>query len=200
MGIILIVAGLVLPSMRGPMDAINLSGASSAADATLALARQTAVSRNLPVEVRLYKYDDGTGSAYRVIGAVITAAASTQAADEWVSPPKALPGNILLIEDPKFSTLLARAVPYVSPAPIAPWKKTDATGPSLVRNKEYISFTFQPNGSTNLAVPDPNGSPIDGWCLTLKNPHSPAVGTAPAANYVAIVIDALTGRTLIYQP
>ena len=175
------------------MDGINISGAASLAEAEILLARQTAISRNLPVEVRFYKHDDGTGNAWRVLAVVIPAAASGQASDEWMTPGKVLPGNIIIEDSDSFSTVLSQAAPLTGDK-IAPWSSLEsATSPRLLQNKNYVAFQFNPDGSTNL----PSGKP---WCLTLKNPHSQPVNSAPAANYVSIVLDSLTGRTMSYQP
>ncbi len=49
------------------MDGINVRGAADLAEAELLLARQTAMTRNLPGKVRFYKTDDGTGEAWRMM-------------------------------------------------------------------------------------------------------------------------------------
>lgn len=194
MSIIIVVTSLVLPAMRGPVDAISLSGAYGMTESILSVARQAAITRNLPVEVRIYKNDDGTGNEYRVLGSVIPASKSgvTPAVNEWISPPKALPGHIIMVTDPTFSTLLAKT-------PGGP----DPKDTTSYKSQQYISLTFQANGSTDLPETKADGVSPNPWCLSLKNPHSPAVTgppPKPAANYVAIVIDAATGRTMSYQP
>ena len=175
------------------MDGINISGAAGLAEAEILLARQTAISRNLPVEVRFYKHDDGTGDAWRVVAVVIPAAASGQASDEWMTAGKVLPGSVIIVDSDSFSTVLSKASALTSEK-IAPWTSQEpGTSPRLLQNKSYVAFRFNPDGSTNL----PSGQP---WCLTLKNPRSQPVNGAPAANYVSIVLDSLTGRTMAYQP
>lgn len=196
MAIIVALASATVPAMRGLLDGVNVMGAADVAEAELVLARQTAVSRNLPTEVRFYKLNDGTGDAWRIMGVVIPASASGQAADEWVTNGKQLPGNIIMEASNDYSTVLEKASPYVEgePSQAGPWSaKEAATAPSLVRGKDYIGFRFNADGSTNL----PTGQP---WCLTLKNPNSKAETGRPAANFVAIVLDSLTGRALTYQP
>ena len=193
MAMISMLAVATVPALRGTLDGINVSGAAGLAEAEILLARQTAISRNLPVEVRFYKHDDGTGDAWRVIAVVIPASASGQAADEWITSGKVLPGNVVIQDTNDYSTVLEKAAPLTADK-IAPWSAQESSSaPKLVQNKNYVGFRFNPDGSTNL----PNGQ---AWCLTMKNPRSQPVSGAPAANYVSIVLDSLTGRTMTYQP
>jgi uncharacterized protein (TIGR02596 family) len=193
MTMISVLAMATLPALRGTLDGINVSGAAGVAEAEILLARQTAISRNLPVEVRFYRHDDGTGEAWRLLAVVIPASSSGAAADEWITSGKVLPGNIVIEDTQEFSTVLGKAVP-VTADKVAPWSAQEASSaPRLLQNKNFVGFLFNPDGSTNL----PNGQP---WCLTLKNPHSQPAESAPAANYVSIVLDSLTGRTMSYQP
>jgi len=159
----------------------------------MALARQTAMSRNLPVEVRIYRHDDGNGLAWRAMALVIPASASGQASDEWVSKGRVLPGNVVMDDAQEYSTVLSQAQAASGDA-AGPWTATEsALAPGLLRSKSYVAFQFKPDGSTNL----PTGQP---WCLTLRNHNSVPNGNAPAANYVSIVLDSLTGRTIACQP
>ncbi len=188
-----VLAVAAVPAMKGTLDGINISGAAGVAQAEFALARQTAMSRNLPVELRIYQHDDGSGLAWRAMSMVIPASMSGQATDEWVTRGKVLPGGVAFDDTQEYSTMISQAQPTAG-EPIAPWKTTEvSTAPALVRNKSYVGFLFNPDGSTNL----PNGQP---WCLTLKNPRSQSASGKPAANFVAIVVDSLTGRTMVYQP
>ncbi|CAN5758233.1 hypothetical protein BH09VER1_BH09VER1_12890 [soil metagenome] len=193
MTVISLLAVATVPAMRSTLDGINVSGAAGVAEAELLLARQTAISRNLPVEVRFYKSDDGTGDAWRMVAIVIPAAFSGLAADEWITPGKTLPGNVIIEDSNDYSTVMTKAVP-ASADKIAPWTSQESTSaPRAVQGKSYVGFLFNADGSTNL----PSGQP---WCVTLKNPKSQPTASAPAKNYVSIVVDSLTGRTLSYQP
>jgi len=185
--IIAVLAVATIPSVRGIMDGVNVSGAAAVVEAEISLARQTAMSRNLPVEVRFYKHDDGTGEAWRQVGVLISASSSGLSSDLWITPAKTLPGNIIMEDSGEFSTILSKAT-----AP--PWTGTESTSaPPSVRGKNYVGFRFHPDGTSNL----PSN---EAWCLTFKNPFTKSQGEAPAANYVALVLDSLTGRTVSYQP
>jgi len=199
MAVVSMLAVATVPALRGTLDGINISGAAGVAEAEILLARQTAISRNLPVEVRFYKHDDGTGEAWRVMAVVIPASLSGAAADEWITSGKVLPGNIVIEDSQDYSTVLEKATP-VTAEKIAPWSSQESSSaPKLLQGKSFVGFLFNPDGSTNLPSKDSSDVPQP-WCLTLKNPQSQPMANAPAANYVSIVLDSLTGRTMAYQP
>jgi uncharacterized protein (TIGR02596 family) len=189
--IISVMAASTVPALRGTLDGASLVGAGDVVTASIHLARQTAMSRNLPVELRIYRHDDGNGDNYRLLGLVIPASASGQASDEWICTAKTLPGHIIMDDTGTYSTILSGAE---ADATAAPWSGTEsAAAPGILKNKSYVGFQFRPDGSTSLGSNQP-------WCLSLKNPRSQPAGDRPAANFVSIVLDSATGRTLAYQP
>jgi uncharacterized protein (TIGR02596 family) len=193
MTLISVLAVATLPAMRGTMDGINVRGAADLAEAELLLARQTAMTRNLPVEVRFYKHDDGTGEAWRMMALVIPSASSGLASDEWVTAGKMLPGGVIFEHLNNYSSVITSAVP-AGAEKIAPWLSQEvASAPKALQDKSYVGFLFNADGSTNL----PRGQ---SWYVTLKNAKSQPKAGQPAANYVSIVLDSLTGRTVAYQP
>ena len=211
MAIILVIAGLTLPALKGTFNGINLSGASDILTGQLLFARQAAVSRNLPVEVRIYQYDDGNGPAWNTIAVLIPGLAIGRTTDEWLEPAHTLGGNVIM--DPtlsqagdSFSTVIKKGNDNpvnltATPNPTAPWKATEAaTAPRTVRSLPYVAFRFMPDGSTNLPAQDSTGTLA--WCLTLRNANIPASAdrSVPATNYVAVVIDPFNGRASTYRP
>lgn len=205
LAIISVLAVATVPALKGTLDAFNVSGAADLAGSEISLARQMAISRNLPVEVRIYRETSASGPAWRIIALVIPKEASGAVEDEWITAGKVLPGNVLFEDSNQFSTIISAAASnnYVDLNTVAPWSKTEqAAAPGLVRGKNYVAFQFKPDGSTNLPSADASGDPLP-WCVTLKGARSqPAAtgSTGPSANYVAIVLDSLTGRSLTYQP
>lgn len=188
-----LLAAAVAPALRGTIEGIAIRGAADLTESEIALARQTALARNLPVEVRLYRYNDGTGEGWRVLASVIPASVSGQAADEWITPGKVLPGGVVMDDAEEYSTVISNTM-VEGDAQQRPWTGEEAaTAPRLLRNRSYVAFRFRSDGSTSLGSGEP-------WCLTLKSPHSQSIGSAPAANYVSLVLDTDTGRVLSYQP
>jgi len=192
--LIAILAVATLPAMRSVLDGTNVNGAASMLEAMIATARQTAMSRNLPVEVRFYQDDDGTGAAWRKVGVVIPASSSGLPTDQWIAPGKMLPGNVIMDAAAEFSTILSMATAPSGGATNAPWKSQEpASAPGSVQGKNYVGFRFNADGSSNLPA-------NQAWCLALRNPYAAPAANTPAANFVALVLDPVTGRTLSYQP
>jgi len=193
MALVSLLTMALVPSMQGTLDGISIGGAAGVAETEMSLARQTAISRNVPVEMRIYKHDDGTGTAWRLVALVIPGSA-TGRSDEWITAGKVLPGHVVMEDSGNFSTVLSGAAAPSSGTRVAPWTGQEGSAaPALLRGKNYVGFLFQPDGSTDL----PAGRP---WCLTLRSSHSQVSGDKPPANFVSLVIDSATGRTLSYQP
>jgi uncharacterized protein (TIGR02596 family) len=194
MAVITLLATLMGPALRGPLDGYHLSGAANTLESTLSLARQTAMTRNLPVEVRIYQYKEGTIEGWRLLGTVIPAGASGKAHDEWLGELLPLAGNVVIDEGAKFSTVISKAANSAGDPRVAPWKADEATSaPEAVRSKPYVAFRYNPDGSTDLPSTEP-------WCLSLRNWNAKPSQNGPADNFISLVIDAHTGRTLKYQP
>ncbi|HSI85809.1 MAG: Verru_Chthon cassette protein D [Candidatus Methylacidiphilales bacterium] len=196
MAIFSILAAASFPSVKGVMDSYNICGAADLVESQIALARQSAMSRNIAVEVRIYRYNDGNGDAWRAMALVIPAEVSGRATDEWVTQSLHFPGSIILEDSSSYSSVLTAAQPPPAAGKwTAPWSGTESstTAPRALLGKKYVSFRFQPNGSTNL----PSDKP---WCLTLKPLNSKPVSGRPAPHFVSLVVDSMTGRTSLYQP
>jgi len=179
-----ILAVATLPALRGTLSGYQIHGAADVLGADMSLARQVAMTRNVPTEVRLYKIrrDGDDQEEWCALGIVIPAAASGQSADEWVVAVRALPASVIVDGSATYSTLLDQP------------EATEAAGaPAMVRGKKYVAFQFNPDGSTNL-------SKNSTWSLTLRNAKGRPEGGAPAANYAVFVFDPLTGRASYYQP
>ena len=93
LAIISILAVLSLPAIKGVLGSIDLKGAANIASEQFELARQTASTRNLPTELRIYADpttldpNAANAAAYRISAVVIPATASGAATDEFVSSP-----------------------------------------------------------------------------------------------------------------
>lgn len=192
LAVIMVLSVVALPALRGTLDGVNITGAADTVGAELALARQVAMTRNLPVEVRFYKFsasESGMGrEAWRAVGALISTNVSGRASQEWIIPGRGLPGGVLMDDSAEYSTLLGLTQADES-----------ADAPPLLRNKKYVAFLFNPDGSTDLDLRGTGGGPQP-WSLSLRNANAPTSGSAPAANFATIVLDPATGRFSVYQP
>lgn len=194
-----IVAGLsiiAMTAMQGTLSSVNLKGSANALISQLDLARETAGSRNVAVDVRLYqdsrRKDIRGNSVYRIVALVIPASTGAAAApDEWLGSPVALSGDVIIDSDFACSSLLNTSASSTLPPIVG---TESATAPFVIQNKPYVKFTFLPNGSLNL-----DNAVL--WSLTLVNQnHAPTAGNGTASNFVTIVLDVVTGHSRIYQP
>ena len=210
MAILMSLMVVTAPGLKGTLDSLNLTGATDIARGQLSVARQTAMTRNIPVELRIYNTGGNSSPVWNVMAAVIPSSVSGKA-DEWIVPGQNFPGNIIISSsctsaNTYYSTIISVATsgsntpPSSSnPNPTGPWlsgTKEAASAPYAVRNLPYCAFRFQPDGSTDLQYS------LTSWSITLYNPYSAPVtsGSFPALNYAALIIDSLTGRTLVYRP
>lgn len=178
-------AVLTLPALSGPMQSLRLGGAAGKIESQFSLARQVALARNLPVEVRIYRDEDAGESGEWNTVAVVIASSETGETLEWVTKAIPLPEGVVFDSDASYSSLLGGQTPYSG--------VEDAQAPASIRGKAYQGFAFVSDGATNL----PSGS---NWCLTLKPRGQSAGSDRPAQNFVTIVLDARSGQTIAYRP
>ncbi|MBE7158365.1 MAG: Verru_Chthon cassette protein D [Rhodospirillales bacterium] len=212
MAIIVVLMSLAMPALRGMLGGYNLTASSDNLAAQFSLARQTALGRNLPVELRIYNTGTDSAPVWNSVAMVVPAVVSGRASDEWVAKASVLSGSVII--DPgnspqtgqPFSTLLtpsgSAAPTTASPNATAPWSSREpATAPASVKNRKYVAFRFQPDGSTNLPALDASNKRLP-WSLCLRNTGVAAnpAGPGPAVNYVALVLDPATGRLLTFRP
>lgn len=198
-GIIAILAVAVVPGMRGVGESFSLTSATDQVVSTFNLARQTAMARNTPVEVRLYRLPSATGTGsgeYRLVGAVIPHPTDSSR-DEWILKLRPLPNGIIFDDgsvNAEFSSLIRGAG---TGSTAVPRRFTGvATGvPMMVRDREYVAFTIRADGSTNL---DPAASTP--WTVSLRTNRDRPVADRPANNFVTVLIDPVLGRPKVFRP
>jgi len=183
--LIALAGAIALPKLAGASTGLNLKGAAAEVVSQFDIARRTAVSGNLPTEVRIYK-DKGQ---WRTVAVVLPKEVSGQEADQWITPGKAFMGDIVI--DPSYSTLKEET------APATAVEADEAPAPRALRGLTYYAFRFMPGGGTNLSL-----SADQTWVMTLKWQHAPAArsGDGPADNYISVIIDPRTGHTTLLQP
>ena len=214
LAIISILAILSFPAMKGVLGSMDLRGGTNMVTAQFELARQTASTRNLAAELRIYQDPNTTdpsaatgNTAYRIVAVVIPKTVSGAATDEYVSPGLALPGDVVFDQSStyKYSTLLnpstATGDSNGNTRQVLSTDSSQDTGaPIQIRNRTYMKITYLPNGTVNLPITSTTSGT---WCLSLRNVHAAAVtGThaAPATDYITLVLDPATSRARVYQP
>jgi uncharacterized protein (TIGR02596 family) len=184
-----ILATLVVPSIRGVSSATELSVSAASIVDTLNLARQTALSANRPVEVRLYEVPRSGDQtlAYRAVGVYLIG----ENGPTPVGRITFLRNNVVMADTDTFGTLL-RGLPTGQEA-------LRTVDPSGAKSFNYRTFTFRTDGSANLPRTTTLGGG-DTWHLMLYDKNRPPVGNAAPANHVTVQLLPDTGRTRTFQP
>lgn len=219
--IIGIVAGFAVPAVQGMLRGSLMSQASNQLVDAMALARQTALSKNRIIEVRIYRFADNevpgeeptkpeTGH-FRAIqtfeisesGVLLPASKVTRLPDTIIMNP-GIPGDGML------STILGLRHIVLST------KIDPKTDPELARGVghkyDYVSFRFLPDGSTNL--PPTGTTNEDGdetaskgglWYITIHGINEwerlkTGDNLKPPGNYFTWMIDPLTGTSKTFRP
>ena len=198
MAIIVILIGIVAPPVVSSLGGSQLTQATQQVMGQFASARQTALSKNRPVEVRLYKYiDAGSATAqYRAYQALVFNEDGTYSPSDRVQK---LPPSIIINNTSSLTSFIGAGNQTGGTSSLT--ETTPATGntlPNLPASYTYIAFQFRPDGSTSLigyTSADPNNPKL--WYLTLCDQKSTAV---PPTNYSTVEIDPANGDVRLYRP
>jgi len=217
MMIIGIVAAFVVPATSNILKGSQMTQGSQILYDQISLARQYALSKNHPIEVRLIRYADPevpgevdasgtsqpTNGNFRAIQVFETLDAIDPATNDFVrvplDKPAVLPQSIVMNKG-VLSTLLRES----GSAPTAPTTGTaNSRDPQMPRkvgtNYDYVYFRFMPDGSTNL--PPKSSTDANGvWYVTLQNINDNMTTTPPTGNFYTIQIDPVSGAMKQFRP
>jgi uncharacterized protein (TIGR02596 family) len=188
--IIAILAALVLPAVTSISRSYQMTAAGHTVLNILVQARQAAITRGYPVQVRIYKlpdYNQPNSSApavYRALQAFVE------------GDPVSAGGSSSAPLTP-----LSRASFFSSPVQILEAKSSLLTLPSTAspaetlsgygKNYSYVSFRFKPSGQADISTS------TSGLVLAFSND---AQSGALPANFRALEIDPVTGAVRDYAP
>ncbi|PTX97379.1 hypothetical protein DB346_20495 [Verrucomicrobia bacterium LW23] len=195
MAIMAVLATITIPVVVPMMRSSSLnSGAAMLVD-EFNLARQTAMTENRDVEVRIYRTGSASNPAdlqYRGFRSLIK---ESDEPLQWkaLTRVRYLPDPVIFSADPNFSTLLD-----AGNASRSGLTSSSETLPNAATPTPYISFLFRPTGGTNLSPVDP---PVGNWFLTLHSSADPLNATTGLPNnYFTCQVEPVTGRIRTYRP
>ena len=167
----------------------NLTSAAQRLGDQFALARQTAVARNLPVEVRIYKlpdFDSTTGGATLWRGLQLFIKDGTN--DVPASRPLFFSQRVIISENAQASPLLTDLGTELTPP--------SNVGAFTAGDVRYKSFTIRPNGTVTAAssIPDAN------WFLTVHHENDARPDGIKPANFATVQINPVTSKVTILRP
>ena len=216
MAVIAIVAGFAVPAVTTMLRGSQLTQGSQMVVDQIALARQTALSRNRSVEVRFYKFpdaetpgEDSTKPDTWLFHGLQTFEVLDNGAKLPLGPIQRLPQNVI-INEAGLSTLIneqrdVATGDFTKPTDADPEMPDKVVG----RNYRYASLRFLPDGSTDLPPTGTVKTKGDSWYIALhgtneKDSRDPTlkdgkIKTLPP-NYFILQIDPITGSTRSYRP
>jgi uncharacterized protein (TIGR02596 family) len=191
--LVVTIIGLLAALAAGGLG--NVSRSSSLATAAqrlgdqIALARQSASSLNLPVEVRLYQlpeFDTTSGSPILWRGLQIFGQDASGNATP-LSKPVLFPNRVIISTNSVISPLLTS---LASTNPVL------AVGPFPATSVRYVSFTIRPNGmvTASTTITDANSF------VTLHQQNEPRPDGIKPANFITIQINPITSKVTLLRP
>jgi uncharacterized protein (TIGR02596 family) len=185
--IIVVMMVLAAPAFTSLGKASALTNASRALLDEIGLARQTAMTTNTPVELRLFKlpaHADSTTAApsqYRAVQTFLVQNTGTGA----LGKARFLDAPIVIFDAAQSSSIAGKLPEQTAPA--------GAKLPGVNTNYRYRSFRFKPDGSTDLAIDV-------AWYLTLGSANDPVGASGVPQNFITVQIDPQNGRTQVFRP
>lgn len=191
--IIAVLSVLATTGLSSVSRSAELTNAAQRLGDQIVLARQLAVARNLPVEVRLYKlpdFDSTTGGPSVWRGAQIFIMDGTTAVP--ASRLLLFPRRVIISEEAAVSPLLQSGSSGLG----VEATPADNVGAFSTANVRYKSFTIRPNGSLTAdnSIPDLN------WFLTLHQENDPKPDGQKPANFATVQINPVTSKVTILRP
>jgi uncharacterized protein (TIGR02596 family) len=205
--VIAIIVGFTIPATTTMLRGSQMTQASQVLHDQFVLARQMALTRNNPIEIRFYRCADpetpgenvGDKTTWRYRALQIFEVQQTGLYNA-LSNIQRLP-NTVVMSSGALSSLLNEATRKPLDASI------DKSLPELTRgvgrNYGYTSFRFLPDGSTDLSA---GGAEQGNWFITLHGSElggkteSMKDGKGLTINYYTLQVDPVTGTVRQFRP
>ncbi len=197
--LIALVAGVAVPAVNSILRGSKLTHSAQLVIDQFTLARQTALSKNRAVEVRIYRYGDpetpgedktvSSSGRYRAIQLF-------EIPDSGTATPL---GNMLRLASSIFfdsgatlSTLINPPANSTAPTLTSSGSQTVSVS-TMGTTYDSVSFRFNADGSTNLDT-------AKLWFLTLHNLNDKDAQAAPPTNFFTIQIEPTNGHIKAFRP
>ena len=197
-GIIAVIASFAVPAANTIIRGSQVSQASQLLTDQISFARQMALTKSHPVEVRMYRFadpeqpgeevDKPDSGKFRAIQLFEILESGTAVP---IGKITRLPMSVV-INDGKLTTLIDTegTTPQTPKQPV----DSDPELPRGVKKRyEYSSFRFLPDGSTNL-------SPTKSWYATIHAITDIVNDDTPPPNFFTLQVDPVSGATKTYRP
>lgn len=181
MAVMAILTALTVAGFRNIAASAGIGGSARQVADLISLARQTAIARSIPVEVRFYllpgyqKPSDAPATVYRAAQLYVDDAVSPRA----LGRPLFLDTPVVLSDQADWNSFLSLTL-----------KEGEFNG---YANAKFVSFRFKPNGISDL-------DPSQPWFLTVYSSAEAAGPRGVPRNFAVITVEPVTGNAAVFQP
>jgi uncharacterized protein (TIGR02596 family) len=197
--IMAVLALLAAPAASTIVKGSRLTQAGQMVSGQLGMARQAALTKNRPVEVRFYQYSDpnepgetagnAASGKFRAIQCFEVTTTSANTTYTALTKMGRLPEGIVMNKSATLSTLIGNAPVTTTGSAL------NVNIPRANQAYNVCAFQFRPDGSTDLPK-----SGTDKWFLTLHDKNvEDSVAEVPA-NFTTIQIDPFNGHIKTFRP
>lgn len=199
MVVISILMSIAAPAVSSMMRGSKLTQSGQLVSDQFGYARQTALSKGRPVEVRFYRFVDldaqeNPPGKYRALQLFEVLEDGTYVPLTRVFTFAG--SSIIMDSGSTLSTLIGNASGTSTPPTRSTGSALKYEIPRVGLNYEAAAFRFQPDGSTNLT----RQSASTQWCVTLHDVSKGDNLTTPPPNFVTLQIKSLNGKVKIWRP
>jgi uncharacterized protein (TIGR02596 family) len=187
MALVAIVLAFAVPGMVGMFKGNKITQAAQMIEGRLALARQVAITKNRPVEVRFYSFHDpetpGSDRAFRGMQAFEVSPSNELTPVDKLT---VLPASVVMDSKTVYSSLFdegKKRKQYSGGIPIS----------RVGTEYDYFCMRFRPDGTTDL---DSSAGP---WFVTIHDELPGAAEKLPD-NFATIQIDPFSGSVKTFRP
>jgi uncharacterized protein (TIGR02596 family) len=188
--IMVILMTLIAPTLNNVLRGSALTRGSDQVIGVLNAARQNAMTRNVPVEVRFYSFDDpempGVDSYCQGLQAFAMTPTNNSVIFAPITKVVQLPPGIVITTNPSLTSIVANST-----------NRGTNRIPRVGTNYTFSSFQYYRNGMTDLLY-RPAGM-ITNWNITIINRVNDTGGGLPT-NFTTITIDPYNGQSRIFRP
>lgn len=198
--LIALIAGVAVPSVNSILRGSKLTQSAQLVIDQFALARQTALTKNRSVEVRIYRYGDpetpgedkniASSGRYRAIQLFEIADSGTATA---MGNLVRLSSSMMFDSGATLSTLIGSAASSPTVPTLTTSGSQTVSVSTMGTNYDSVSFRFNADGSTNLPA-------ASLWFLTLHSLNDKDAQAKPPANFFTLQIEPTNGHIKNFRP
>lgn len=189
--VMVILMTLLAPTLNNVLRGSALTQGADQVIGVLNTARQTALTRNVPVEVRFYCYDDpempGEDIYCQGLQAFAMTPTNNSVIDSAITKVQQLPKGVAITTNPSLTTIVANAT-----------NTSTLRIPRVGTAYTYSSFQYYRSGMTDLLYR--TGGMSTNWNITIINRANDTTGGSLPTNFTTISIDPYNGVMKIFRP